>query len=87
MPGQPDDLGPAIEHDLADAIATVLARHETSMVTKWIALIETMNDEGERGMWTMTSDNVKAWDTTGMLQHGLHMQQAEITASYLGNED
>lgn len=81
----PDDPGPAIERDLADAIAAVLAKHETSMVTKWVALIETMDQDGERGMWTMTSDNVKAWDTTGMLMHGLHIQQAQITADTLAD--
>ncbi|PWR08588.1 hypothetical protein DKT68_15340 [Micromonospora acroterricola] len=73
----PDDVGPAIERDLADAIANVLAEHEKSMVTKWVALVESMDADGDRGLWTLTSDGVKAWDTVGLLQHGLHIQQAQ----------
>ncbi|MEV7267075.1 hypothetical protein AB0N38_26285 [Micromonospora aurantiaca] len=76
----PDEAGPAIERDLADAIATVLAKHEKSMVTKWVALVESMDADGERGLWTFTSDGVMAWDTVGLLQHGLHIQHAQTLA-------
>lgn len=80
------DLGPIIEQDLAEAIATVLAKHEQSMVIKWVALIEVMGSSGGRSLWTMTSDGVMAWDTVGLLQHGLHIQQAQTLAG-LGEAD
>lgn len=73
-----EDLGAVIERELNDAIAEVLARHEKSMVTKWVAMVETMDSNGVRGLWPMTSPDVKAWDITGMLLHGLHLEQAQI---------
>lgn len=66
-----------LEEDLNHAIAEVLARHETSMVTRWIALVETIDDSGATGLWTMTSEGIKAWDTVGMLGHALDIQRAQ----------
>lgn len=86
---QPDDTtadGPAIQRDLADAFAGVLARHERSMVGHWVALVETIDEHGKRGLWTFTSDDVKAWDTVGLLGHAMHLQQAETLAVRLAGE-
>lgn len=72
---EPDARG--IERDLNDAIAGVLARHERSVVLRWVALVETMDEGGSRGLWTLTSEGLKAWDTVGLLGHALHIQQAQ----------
>jgi hypothetical protein len=87
--GEPDDVGERIEAALGEAIARVLNQHETSMVIKWTALIETMDGDGERGLWTFASDNNRAWDTVGMLQHALHLQQSQALAEALqpGDDD
>lgn len=64
-----------VEARLADAIANVLPGE---FVTRWVALVETVDaEDGARGLWTLTSDDVMAWDTVGMLQHGLHLQLAQ----------
>lgn len=81
-----DDLGAQLEKELNEAVGAVFARHEHSMVTKWVALVETIDADGERGVWPMTSEGVKAWDTNGLLLHGLFMQQAQITAEYLSGD-
>lgn len=78
--------GEDIEVELNNAISDVIAKHENGFVTKWVALIETTAPDGSRGLWTMTSSEVKAWDTVGMLQHGLHLQQAQ-TLTDRGDED
>jgi hypothetical protein len=83
---QPDGSaadGEAVERDLGVAISDVLSRHERSMTTRWVALVETVNEDGHRGLWTFTSDDVTAWDTAGLLTHGLHMQQAATVAEAL----
>jgi hypothetical protein len=77
-----NDHGPAIEADLADAISSVLAKHEQAMVLKWVALVEVMDPDGSRSLWTMTSEGVMAWDTVGLLQHGLHIQQAQTLTDH-----
>lgn len=77
--------GAAIERDMADAIATVLARHERSMPNRWLALIETIDEDGERGLWTLTSLGMMAWDTVGLLQYATHLQLARTISN--GSEE
>ncbi len=74
--------GEAIEQEIGKAISDVLARHEGGFVTKWVALVETVDGDGKRGLWTATSDDVMAWDTVGLLTHGLHLQQRQTTCGH-----
>lgn len=86
---QPDGAtadGPSIQQELGDAIAGVLARHERSMVGHWVALVETIDEHGKRGLWTFTSEDAKAWDTVGLLGHAMHLQQAQTVALHLGGD-
>ena len=80
-------MGLAIQRDLEEAIGAVLSRHEGSLVTKWVALIETMDQGGVRGIWPLTSDGLKAWDTKGLLLHALDMEQGQTLAEYVGEGD
>lgn len=68
-------LGVLLEQAIGDAIDQAVGEHEGGLVTKWVALVETVAPDGSRGLWTMTSQGVMAWDTVGLLQHGLHLQQ------------
>jgi hypothetical protein len=73
---EPDvPLGQLIEDAIGSAIENVVADHEGGFVTKWVALVESVDRDGARGLWTMTSPEVMAWDTVGLLTHGLHLQQ------------
>lgn len=76
--GDADDLGVLIEQAVGRSIEAVVSEHERGFVTKWVALVESVDADGVRGLWTMTSEDVKAWDTVGLLQYGLHLQQAQI---------
>lgn len=69
---EPD--GEAIEREIGKAIADVLARHEGGFVTRWLAVVEVIDGDGDRGLWTTTSEDLTAWDTCGLLTHALHMQ-------------
>lgn len=69
-----EHLRPLLERTIGDAIDTAVGQHEGGLVTKWVALVDS---DGERGLWTMTSQGVKAWDTVGLIQHALHLQQAQ----------
>lgn len=74
-----------MEVDLGNAIAEVIAAHEErGLVTKWIALIETLDGEGAPGLWTATSDGLSAWDTEGMLGHALTLQRCQTAGFMLG---
>lgn len=77
-----------MEESLDAAIREVIAKHPENseapeMVTKWVTLIEVVDTNGNRGLWTATGDDVKAWDTLGLLQYGVELQRANIME---GNE-
>lgn len=74
-----------MEEDLAHAIAEVIQKHEAGgLVTRWVCLIETIGTEGTAGLWTATSDGLKAWDTVGMLGHALDLQRAQTIGRVTG---
>jgi hypothetical protein len=74
-------LGELLEQRVGQAIENAVAEHERGFVTKWVALVETVAPDGTRGLWTMTSPDVMACDTVGLLQHGLHLQQSQTLAA------
>lgn len=84
---EPHEVGRAIELELGDAIGTTVAKHEGGMVTKWVAIVETLGPEGDRGIWTMASDGVMAWDSVGLLQHALDIHRAEQVTTAIRNAE
>lgn len=83
---QPVD-GDQLRTELGHAIAAVLGRHEQSMTTKWLALVETIDDEGQRGLWTFGSEGIRAWDSIGLLAYAYEVEKADIVASRLAEGD
>lgn len=76
-----DPDGDAIQEEIAAAIANVLARREGGFVLNWVAIIESVDDQGERGLWRLTADSAKPWDTVGLLTHALQVMQAQTQAA------
>lgn len=76
MTAQPD--ADAVAGEVADAIATVLARHDKSMVTKWVALVESIDPDGRRGLWTLYCEGSTTWDVLGMLAYAAQVEQATL---------
>lgn len=72
---EPD--GEAIQAEVGKAIADILSRDGREFTTRWVAVVETVDEQGQRGLWPMTSDDLMAWDTCGLLTHALHLQQAQ----------
>lgn len=70
--------GEAIEAAIGAAIEHVLREHGGEFTLKWLALVETSDSNGERGMWAMTSDDLKAWDTLGLLEYGKQRQVTQL---------
>lgn len=85
MSDLPRDMTP-MEEKIHAALSQIIAEEEPSMVTKWVCLVEAVTgDTGGKILWTMTSDQVSAWDTTGMLKHGLLIQEAQILAAMIAD--
>jgi len=73
---EPD--GDAIQTAVNEAIETVIREHEGGFTIRWVALVETAGPGGARGVWTMTSPDVMAWDTLGLLEYGKQMQVRQL---------
>ena len=69
------------------AIRATVTEHEHGVVTKWVALVESVDPDGERGLWTLTSDGIKSWETSGMLQFGLNLEAARIVDDRLHGDE
>ena len=63
---------------IADAISNILGA-EAEMVTRWVVLIETLDKDGDRGLWSLSDHDAKPWDTLGMLMFGVQKEQARIS--------
>lgn len=65
-----------IQQVVGNAISDALNNVEVAVVTKWVLLAESVNGDGERGLWLVAPEDAKAWDTIGMLTYALHLEQA-----------
>jgi hypothetical protein len=54
-----------------------------NMVTKWVALFEVIEEDGNRVLWTLSSKELKTWESLGMFMQAIHVEQAETIR---GNE-
>ena len=66
-----------LQKAINDVVATYIQTIEPSIVTKFVLLVETMDSDGVRGLWSFTQDGAKAWDTLGMLHFAIQMEQAK----------
>ena len=54
----------------------VMAVDPATMATTFVLLIETVDTDGRRAFWSLASDGIPAWQSVGMLQHAVHLEQA-----------
>lgn len=66
-----------VERRLGDAVAGALQTNG-EFLTKFVLLAETVDAEGNRGVWTATSDGMTAWDSIGLLQFALYREQQAL---------
>lgn len=72
---------------LGAAIQGVITDLEHGVVVKWVALVETVGPDGERGVWQCASVGNKRWDTVGMLRHAIDSEYAVYLARHLKKDD
>lgn len=71
----------------ANALDSALAQHEKARMTRWIVLIEVIDEGGSYGLWTVGGPDSKPWDMLGMLEYAKTVQKAEIYAPPLDCDD
>jgi hypothetical protein len=67
-----EQLQGAIDHAIADGL-----RGNSEMATKWLALVEVMDGEGERALYMATSEGMKSWESLGLLMFGVQHEQSQ----------
>lgn len=77
--------GAALEAALDQSISDVLAT-AGHMVNRWIAIVEVVDESGDRACWTFTADGMKRWDSLGLLQYGLVAEQTADIAEGPGGD-
>ncbi len=70
MTRPPEDIKVA----LANAFADIVQQQEHGFVTKWIAIIESVDESGSSGLWTCASDSIAPWEALGLLLYTLVME-------------
>jgi hypothetical protein len=48
------------------------------MVTRWVALVEILDSDGQRAVYALSPPDARAWDSLGLLTYGIHLEQAAI---------
>jgi hypothetical protein len=74
----------SLEQAVGEAIAAAVGSHESGFVTKWVAILETVGPDGDRGVWTCTSEDMRAYDSLGLLQYAVLKEEAALLR---GDED
>jgi hypothetical protein len=72
----PDD---DVRRKIADALSQVMGS-VGEMVTRWVALVEVIDEDGVRALWALAPDDAKAWDTLGMLDYPRAVEYGSVTA-------
>lgn len=82
------EQGERMQEAITEAISNAFASTgDGSMVTKWVALVEVLTPEGDRGVWTFTNPEAKNWDTMGLLMMAVDMERADVIAERLARNE
>jgi hypothetical protein len=72
-----------IRDSVGNALSAALVG-ESEMVTRWTAIVEVMDADGERACYLMAPEGAKAWDTLGLLTFATQVEQARAVG---GDDD
>ena len=61
----------AVLHDVQEALATALMKHERSMLGAWVVVAATTDEDGSRGVWALASPDNLRYETLGLLHDAL----------------
>lgn len=73
---------PDTQRILADGIAAALSK-DGDMPLRWVAVVESMDPEGQRCIWRFNSDGMAMWDTLSLLEYGITKERAALMRAEL----
>lgn len=63
---------------MGNAIAQVMFEQD-EMVTRWISIVEIIDANGTKMLWTLAPQEMRAWDSLGLLNFAIQMEQSRST--------
>lgn len=60
------------------ALSDIIREEGPNMVDKWICLVEVIDDEGARSLWSNCSEGLSMWDRLGMIEFHSRGIQPEV---------
>lgn len=72
------EVGVRLREAVGESLGQLVSELEGGFTTKWIALIESVGADGTRGIWTFAPDDLKSWETMGMLQYALEREKVRM---------
>lgn len=75
--------------DVHNAIAAALLKHERAMLGPWVLTAATTTEEGGRGVWVLTGEDVLDYEAKGLLTDALDRvrDDTSLFAHYDDDED
>ena len=77
-----EDIRERFASAVADSMASV-----DEMVNKWVACVETIDNDGQRALWVLSDPTSKPWDTLGMLTFAVQQEQSESLANISDDDE
>lgn len=75
-----DSTSRTAQQVLADGIAEAVALGG-DMPLRWVAVVETLDDEGKRCMWRFGAEGMMAWDAISLLDFAIMKERAAFMRS------
>jgi hypothetical protein len=66
--------------------AAIGAECDAALVTKWVVIAEVIDEDGDKVMHSLRSEDLPTWDYMGMLQFQLIIEKQRL-ATISGDED
>lgn len=75
-PGADQDKLAKLSDAVHGDIAARIGASDGSMLVKFLALVDCMDENGQRALSSLTSKDMKSWESLGMLEFARQIEQA-----------
>jgi predicted pyridoxine 5'-phosphate oxidase superfamily flavin-nucleotide-binding protein len=78
----------ALQGELNTAIDKVMRKHAAeAFLARYLLVAETVDTEGERGLWLSSTVGMKPWDVLGLTGYAHEQAKADAMGFCTGNTD
>lgn len=68
----------SVQGSFQRAVSQAIQETETAFVTRWICIVETVDEHGDRGLWCVTQEGMQPWDKLGLLHYAAELAAARV---------